>query len=34
MGIPLDGAGRGSGGLDGAEGGVTGREWSTKKGVG
>jgi len=34
MGIPLDGAGRGSGGLGGTEGGATGGERSTKKGVG
>jgi len=34
MGIPLDGAGRGGGGLDGMEGGVTGGERSTEKGVG
>jgi len=34
MGIPLDGAGRGGGGLGGTEGGATGREWSTEKGVG
>jgi len=34
MGIPPDGTGGGSGGLDGTEGGVTGEEWSTKKEVG
>jgi len=34
MGIPLDGAGRGSGGLGGTEGRATGGERSTKKGVG
>jgi len=34
MGIPPDGAGRGGGGLGGMEGGATGGERSTKKGVG
>jgi len=34
MGIPPDGTGEGSGGLDGMEGGVTGGERSTEKGVG
>jgi len=34
MGIPLDGAGGSGGGLDGTEGGATGGERSTKKGVG
>jgi len=34
MGIPLDGAGGGSGGLGGTEGKATGRERSTEKGVG
>jgi len=34
MSIPLDGVGRGSGGLGGMEGGATGGEGSTKKGVG
>ena len=34
MGIPLDGAGRGGGGLGRTEGGAAGGEWSTEKGVG
>ena len=34
MGIPLDGAGRGGGGLGGTEDRATGGEQSTKKGVG
>jgi len=34
MGIPPDGAGEGSGGLGRTEGGATGEEWSTEKGVG
>jgi len=34
MGIPPDGAGRGGGGLGETEGGATGGEQSTKKGVG
>ena len=34
MGIPLDGAGGGSGGLGGMEGEATGGERSTEKGVG
>jgi len=34
MGIPLDGAGGGGRGLGRTEGGATGGEWSTKKGVG
>ena len=34
MGIPLDGAGGGSGGLGGMEGRATGGERSTEKGVG
>jgi len=34
MGTPLDGAGRGGGGLGGMEGGAAGGEWSTEKGVG
>jgi len=34
MGIPPDGAGRGSRGLGGTEGGASGEERSTKKGVG
>jgi len=34
MGIPLDSAGGGSGGLGGMEGGATGGEWSIEKGVG
>jgi len=34
MGIPLDGVGGGGGGLRGTEGGATGGERSTKKGVG
>jgi len=34
MGIPLDGANGGSGGLGGMEGGATGGERSTEKGVG
>jgi len=34
MGISPDGADRGGGGLGGTEGGATGGEWSTEKGVG
>jgi len=34
MGIPPDGAGGGGRGLGGTEGGATGGEWSTEKGVG
>jgi len=34
MGIPPDDAGRGGGGLGGMEGGATGGEQSTEKGVG
>jgi len=34
MDIPPDGAGGGSRGLGGTEGGATGGEWSTEKGVG
>ena len=34
MGILLDGAGRGGGGLGGTEGGAAGGEWSTEKRVG
>jgi len=34
MGTPLDGAGRGRGGLGGIEGGAAGGERSTEKGVG
>jgi len=34
MGIPPDGAGRGSRGLGRTEGGAAGGEWSIKKGVG
>jgi len=34
MGIPLDSAGRGGGGLGRTEGGATRGEWSTEKGVG
>jgi len=34
MGIPLDGAGRGRGGLGGTEGEATGGERSTEKGIG
>jgi len=34
MGIPLDGAGRGGGGLGRTEGRAAGEEQSTKKGVG
>jgi len=34
MGIPLDGADRGGGGLGRTEGEATGGEWSTEKGVG
>ena len=34
MGIPLDGAGRGGGGLGRTKGGAAGGEWSTEKGVG
>jgi len=34
MGISLDSAGRGKGGLGGMEGGAAGGEWSTKKEVG
>jgi len=34
MGIPLNGVGRGRGGLDRTKGGATGGEQSTEKGVG
>jgi len=34
MGIPPDGAGRGSGGLGGTEGEAAGGEWNTEKRVG